>query len=419
MTRPPPGYRWASRALAPAMAVHTLVRARRDGGWRYQRERHGYLAPMVERPIWLHCASVGEVATAAPLVNALVDAQMGPIAVSTNTPTGRERAREVLSPEVTLVYLAIDRPRPVARFLARLRPRAALILETELWPHLIAALHRRSVPIALVNARLSRRSLDAPRWWRRAAAWCLGRITAIWARSAADRAALLRLGAPPERVETVGSLKLATPTGPPPAAIPLTRAFVLAASTHADEEERLALAWRDRAGNGLMLAIAPRHPDRGPAIARRLRGHGLVVAQRSRGEAPPADGVYVADTLGELRGLMAGARLVIMGGSFIAHGGQNVVEAARAGRAIVTGPSMDNFAEETAGLEAAGALVRTDGVDAAVATADRLLAQADHLAAMERASSAWVGHQTQTLVHYHERVARLLVAPETTPAVRG
>jgi 3-deoxy-D-manno-octulosonic-acid transferase len=244
MTRPPANYRLFSAVLAPALLGHACRRALRDGGRDYLRGRLGFIEPGPgEGPVWLHCASVGEVVTALPLLRALRDAGIGPLAVSTNTPTGHRTAVKHVFDGVRVLYLPLDRPRPVRRFLDRLRPRAALVLETELWPWLYAGLHQRAVPLFLVNARLSKRTLDAPRWWRGVAAWCLRHTRAVLARSEGDAEAFLRLGAPPGRVRTVGDLKLAAPDETPEA-IALPRPYVLAASTHDDEERRLAAARR-------------------------------------------------------------------------------------------------------------------------------------------------------------------------------
>lgn len=374
--RPPFPYRALGPVLASVFAGHTLVRALRDGGRDYLRERFGRIEPTTgPAPVWLHCASVGEVVTALPLLRALQDAGIGPLALSTNTPTGHATARRRAGENVRVVYLPIDRPRTVRRFLERLRPRAALILETELWPWLYGELERRQVPIALVNARLSARTLDAPRWWRAMAAHCLRQVTTILARSEEDADGFRQLGAPPERLQAIGNLKLAAAGTEPPASIELPRPFVLAASTHDDEERQLATAWRDGGSPGHLLVIAPRHPERGGAIARELAADGHRVARRSRSEPVTAETtVYLADTLGELTGLMRTAALVIMGGSLIPHGGQNVLEPARAGRAIVTGPHMDNFRAETRELLAAGALQQGEDAPAVVAIAVALLA---------------------------------------------
>lgn len=375
MSRPPASYRIASIALALPFGGYTVARALRDGGGDYLRERLGRVAARGDRPLWIHCASVGEIIAALPLVAALRAHGIGPLLLSTNTPTGR-RVAEARAPHgVGCVYLPLDRPGPVRRFLGRVRPRAAIVLETELWPWLFAGAAARDVPIVIVNGRLSPRTREAPSWLRTAVSACLRQVAAVLARSDNDAAGFRALGAPAERVQTIGNLKLAAPGVPAGEAIDLGRRFVLAASTHDDEEAQLARAWSAGGAGDALLVIAPRHPERGADVAARLRELGLQVARRSDGDAvSPETDVYLADTLGELPALIAGAELVIMGGSLIPRGGQNVLEPARAARPIITGPHMDNFRDETEALERAGALCRAPDAEAVVATAVAILA---------------------------------------------
>lgn len=377
VSQPPLNYRLASIGLALPLAGYTLVRSARDGGVSYLSGRYGYAVVQTENVVWIHCASVGEVAAAAPLLHELDDHGIGPLLVSTATPTGQQLARARAPAGAAVAYLPVDRPGPVRRFLARTRPRAALILETELWPHLFGALEDRAIPIVLVNGRLSPRTLDAPTWWRQTATWCLKRVSRVLARSDTDRDRFLQLGVEPQRLEVVGNLKFAAPGGTPVSAIEPGAPFVLAASTHGDEELQLARAWAGAGAPGHLLVIAPRHPERGADIASHLSKEDFEVQRRSLGDlAGPPGSIYLADTLGELTGLIAGAKVVIMGGSLIPRGGQNVLEPARAGRPIVTGPHMYNFADETQRLESAGALMRRpDAMEVIKAVAGLLTAQ--------------------------------------------
>lgn len=413
MTPPPRRYRVLSRLLVPLLLGHLLARARRDGGWRYLRERLGWIRRVQgPAPVWLHCASVGEVVTAQPLLQALAAGGTGPLVVSTNTPTGYATAARRVGRDARVVYLPLDRPRPLRRFLDRLRPHVAVILETELWPWLYAELGHRGIPIALVNARLTARTLEAHRWWQPVATDCVGRVTRILARSEEDAARFGTLGAGPDRVQALGNLKLAAAAGEAPEPIALGRPFVLAASTHDDEELRLADAWRQDGDPGHLLVIAPRHPERGAAIARELAAGGHRVARRSRDEPVATDTtVYLADTLGELTGLMAAAELVIMGGSLIPHGGQNVLEAARARRAIVTGPHMDNFEAEAEALIAAGALRQVADAREAVAATRELLAAPAVRQAMGRAGHAVLEAGADLAERYVAELDPLLARP--------
>lgn len=414
MSRPPAAYRLASGALATPVAGYTLVRTLRDGGAGYLRGRYGFGPASPRGATWIHCASVGEVTAAAPLARELSEHDWGPLLVTTSTPTGYRRARQLVPAGTTVDWLPVDRPRPVKRFLDRRAPRAALVLETELWPHLFGALAARAVPIVLVNGRLSRRTMQAPRWWRRTAAWCLARTTRVLARSATDRDRFVALGAPAGRVEVIGNLKLAAPAGEPAPAADLGAPYVLAASTHEDEEWQLARAWAAAGCATHLLAIAPRYPHRGAAIVRRLGRAGITATRRSLGEPPGAAGsVHLADTLGELDALIAGADLVIMGGSLVPRGGQNVLEAARAGRALVTGPHMENFADEAERLEASGALERVPDAAAAVERALRLLANPGRRAAMGEHARGLLAAEADMAARYRRALSAVLAQPRT------
>ncbi|MEX2576974.1 MAG: glycosyltransferase N-terminal domain-containing protein [Halofilum sp. (in: g-proteobacteria)] len=408
MSAPPLGYRAVSAALALPFAGYTLVRTLRDGDARYARERLGLAPRFAQRPLWIHCASVGEVVTALPLVTALDAEGAGPLVISTNTPTGRAVAEARAPAGVYCIQAPLDRPASVRRFFARVSPRAGVILETELWPWLFAAAAARGVPLAIVNGRLSRRTRDAPGWLRASAAFCLARVAAVLARSEDDAAAFRALGAAPDRVRTIGNLKLAAPGTAPVSSESLGQPYVLAASTHHDEESQLAQHWR-ASGCETLLVIAPRHPERGARIAEQLRREGWRVARRSQKDAlAPDTDLYLADTLGELPALIAGAELVIMGGSLIEHGGQNVLEPARAGRAVVTGPHMENFSEETAALREAGALRQCADAAEVVATTVELLGDSTQRRAMGGRASHVLEAGADIALRYHDALVDVL-----------
>lgn len=414
MSRPPLAYCAASAALALPFAGYTVVRAARDGGWCYLRERLGWAPRRTDSPLWIHCASVGEVIAALPLVRELEAHGHGPMLLTTNTPTGRLVAKQRAPAEVDCAYLPLDWPAPVRRFLGRTRPRAGIILETELWPWLFAAAQRHGIPLALVNARLSVRTLRAPRWLHAALGRCLQGAAAILARSEDDAQGFRDLGAPPERVRVIGNIKFAAPIATADGRMDLGRPFVLAASTHDDEERQLATAWTSGGDARTLLVIAPRHPDRGEPIADQLQDLGLTVARRSRGE-PVTDGtdVYLADTLGELPALIAGSELVIIGGSLIPHGGQNVLEPARAVRAILTGPHMDNFRDETAALVAAGGLRQCADADEVTAAARELLADPGKRRDMGERAAGVLAAGADMAARYREALEEEILGTDT------
>lgn len=344
-------YIFALYCLSPMIFVYTLVQAVRARDRRYLRGRYGFgHFERTPAPIWIHAASVGEVLAAEPLVRSLkTRCSNQSIVVTTGTPTGGKVARLRLPPGVTQLYAPIDFPGAVNRFLTALAPSCALIMETELWPTLYAACASRNIPLIVVNARLSPRTLSARAWLRRIYKRALGCVDAILARSANDRDGFVALGAPPERVKVIGNIKFAAdPESAQAVPAPLvSRPYVLAASTHDDEERRFVKLWRSHERHGRLLVIAPRHPLRLKGILKQLEPFDLRIAVRSRNDAiDEHTDLYIVDTLGELNGFMANAQVVFIGGSLIARGGHNILEPARLGRPIVFGPHMENFADE-------------------------------------------------------------------------
>jgi 3-deoxy-D-manno-octulosonic-acid transferase len=220
-------------------------------------------------------------------------------------------------------------------------------METEIWPRLFAECRRMGIPVIIANGRLSRRTLGRPAWMQTIIRRALSNVELILARSEADAASFARLGVSAERIRVIDNLKFAggASAGEP---IQLPRPYVVAASTHEDEEWQIARAW---CASGLtathLLVIVPRHPDRREAILRRLRELPATIAVRSARDPVDSDtGIYLADTFGELRNFIAGSELVLTGGTLVPRGGQNVIEAARAARVTIFGPHMENFAEE-------------------------------------------------------------------------
>ena len=367
-----------------------------------EREGHGAARPP-GRLIWCHAASNGETLSLLPLLEAL--AKQDPalsFLVTTGTVTSARLLEQRLSPELAPRtqhrFLPLDVPRWVARFLEGWRPDLAVIVESELWPNMLAAAWQQGVPMALINARMSARSAQGWGWAPGFARTLLARFALMLAQTEADAARFSALAGRP--VPCWGNLKYAAPPLPadPAELARLTLAWEgrpvwLAASTHPGEDEIILAAHRLLAGEqpGLLTVIVPRHPPRGPDIAA-LAGD-LPVARRGAGqEAGPGVAVYVADTLGELGLFYRLAKVALIGGSLVPHGGQNPLEAARLGCPIITGPHHFNFNEVITRLSAAHALVETpDGPGAAQALAAevaRLLADPAAGQAMAAAAAA-------------------------------
>jgi 3-deoxy-D-manno-octulosonic-acid transferase len=366
--------------------------------------------PALIAPIWVHCASVGEINAVVPLLKAIRTHHPNvSLAVTTNTPTGRTVLLKQMAGSVTHVFLPLDFSISMMRFIKRLQPRCAVVMETELWPNLYQSCASGGIPLIMINARLSERTIKAPMPLRYVYRHTLSQVTAILARSKADADRLLHLGAPPERVEILGNLKFAWPYMEIPApANSVGRPYWLAASTHQDEELRIARIWQRLPHSGQVLVIAPRHPERRAAILKQFMSLGMGISVRSRGEAVTSDThIYLADTLGELHTLMAHATLVFMGGSLVPRGGHNILEPARLGKAILVGPHMDNFADETQSLLAAKAIFMVQDDHELASALERLQADSNLRAALESRAAAFMAKQADVEQVYLERLELL------------
>ena len=354
-------YRLFSAAARPIAPLALAERARRGKEHRERlAERRGDAS--VGRPlgplVWIHGASVGELISVLPLIERISARQVN-VLVTSGTVTSGGLAAQRLPPNVIHQFAPLDIPAYVRRFFDHWQPDLALFVESDLWPNRIIEASQRRVPMILINGRLSANSYNRWRYLPAAIIDLLQRFDLCLARTPADAERLSALGAP--RLITTGNLKLDVPA-PPCHAGNLEklkqaiggRPVIAAASTHEGEEAAMIEAHRRLSPNfpGLLTLIAPRHPDRGPAIAERVAAAGMTVRLRSRGELPAAaTDIYVADTLGELGLIYRLAPVVFIGGSLVRHGGQNPIEAAKLGAAIVHGPHVWNFAEVYAALD--------------------------------------------------------------------
>ncbi len=311
--------------------------------------------------VWLHAASVGEMLSILPLIER-ISARGITVLVTAGTVTAAELAERRLPRGVIHQFAPVDIPQFVARFLDHWQPSLALFVESELWPNLIMASAERDIPLILINGRVSERSFNRWRFAPRTIGALLNRFDLCLTQSAEDGARYAGLGAP--RTVTTGNLKLDVPA-PPADATKLwqlqsaigTRPVIAATSTHPGEESAMVDVHRrlKHTFPGLLTVVAPRHPDRGAEIAEIANAAGLPFALRSRGELPKrSTEIYIADTLGELGVIYRIAPIVFIGGSLVEHGGQNPIEAAKLGAAVVHGPHIWNFAEIYSALDGAG-----------------------------------------------------------------
>jgi 3-deoxy-D-manno-octulosonic-acid transferase len=342
--------------------------------------------------IWLHAVSLGEMSAAAPLARALrLRFPHMALVVTTATPAGRARAAALFEGDADIRFLPYDTPGAVRRFLARTRPRAAIIMETELWPNLLRECERRGIPVLLASARLSLRSVSRYRRFGGLFAGVFSKNLVVATQTAEDAERFKSIGAAAQRTLVVGNVKfdVRVEAGIVQAGRALravlagARPVWIAGSTHAGEEEQLLdahSALLTSTPNAVLLLV-PRHKDRFAAVAELLARRGVRFARRSRmasGEQAPRlpddTPVLLVDTVGELATLYASADVAFVGGSLVAVGGHNLLEPAALGLPVLTGPSHFNGEEIAQLLLARGAAQEVQSAQDLAAALQRLLA---------------------------------------------
>ncbi|TQE99253.1 MAG: 3-deoxy-D-manno-octulosonic acid transferase [Spiribacter salinus] len=346
----PTGYRFLTRLSVPMVLAYLWWRGRREVNYRAGlRERLALGEPLsgMRGRIWVHAASVGEVRAVVPVIEGLQRAGHA-LLVTTNTPGGRAALEQACDDGVAIAYPPLDTPGAVERFMAHWRPCAGVFVELELWPNRLLALAKAQVPVVLVNARLSERSLVRYQRLGELMPRALEGVRCVLAQTSADQAQLVQLGIPAERIQVAGNLKfdqaldetqisagqaLRRRIGP-------GRPVWVAASVREGEQDGVLTAHallRETCPDALLILV-PRHPQRGE------RPTGAVVAQRSLGEVvTPDTQILYADTLGELVMFLAAADVAFVGGSWVPVGGHNPLEPAALGLPVLMGPAVTNF----------------------------------------------------------------------------
>ncbi len=413
-------YRAATAAAAPFLRPY-LARRARAGKEDPERLEERFGRPSRPRPegklMWVHAASVGESVSGLQLIRSILDANPEAHAlVTTGTVTSAAIMSQRLPPRAFHQFAPLDEPGAVKRFLAHWRPDLALWVESELWPNMLESLKRAGVPAALVNARLSEKSFAS---WGRAKALARRMLSAFDVMLAQTDETARRLGELGARdVAMTGNLKAAA-SAPPAAPDQLSalkemigsRPVLAAASTHEPEEELIGRLHKTLSETRpeLLTIVAPRHPERGPEIAERLRGLGLAVSRRgSKVRILPETNVYLMDTIGELGLLYRLAGFAVMGGSFVEHGGQNPLEPARLGVPTIHGPHVFNFKTEYDEFDAEGASVAAADEAALAAAAARWLDDPDAAREAGAKAQAIAERGAESLARTKEALAPVL-----------
>jgi 3-deoxy-D-manno-octulosonic-acid transferase len=370
------------RALYTALLFLTLPLALLRLGWRSLRapayrqrwaERLGRIPePPASGGIWVHAVSVGEVQAIAPLIRHLLSAHPQlPLCITTTTPTGSERVRRLFADDVFHVYCPYDLPFALRGFLDRVRPQLTIMVETEIWPNLLAACARRGIPTLLANGRLSEASARGYARLGRFSRATFGQIAAVAAQAPADAERFIALGVAPDRVRVTGSIKFdaQVPASVAEQAQVLRRSWGVhrpvwvAASTHEGEEEQVLEAHAQllRTVPDALLVLVPRHPERFERVAGLVRKRGFRMVRRSAAVVCGRDvKLLLGDTMGELVTFIGAADAAFIGGSLVPVGGHNMLEAAAQGVPVVIGPHLFNFAAVSRLLLEQGAAVQVE-----------------------------------------------------------
>lgn len=396
--------------LAPFALVRLVWRSRRQPEYLHHiPERFGFYSSTVAAPvIWLHAVSVGETRAAEPLVKALRERWPDHRVLLTHmTPTGRATGEQVFGDAVSRCYLPYDLPWAAARFLSYFRPELGLLLETELWPNLIHACRAKSIPLYLVNARLSERSARGYARFAGLTSTTLRELAGVAAQTDADAQRLTILGACD--VAVCGNLKF--DRSPRLQDLELGKRFrswfgarpvLVAASTREGEEEKLLAAVELAAHPELLTVIVPRHPQRFDAVARILAGRSLAYQRRSEGRPVAATtAVVLGDSMGELYAYYAACDLAFIGGSLLPLGGQNLLEACAVGKPVIVGPYTFNFEEATRLAIGAGAALQVRNEQELGRVVVELLANGEQRSRMGQAGLA--------LMRQHQGAAQRIV----------
>jgi 3-deoxy-D-manno-octulosonic-acid transferase len=395
---PGPGYRLLSIPLYLFWTLHALRHGFKHGLPRYRELRTSAFESDGLARIWVHAASVGEVRAVTPLVQALM--QQGEKVLFTSfTATGYQAIQHKFADSVCSGVIPFDNRWHCRRFFHRHNIKLGLVMETELWPELLYQARKQDIPLLLVSARLSPKSLDTGKFVGALLSTTLGYFTRILPRNSSAHDALLRMGANEDRITLLGNLKSYAETEPRQTRL-IERDYLLLASSHQDEEQQFLQA-RPVELKHLLLVLAPRHPDRSAAIQTQIERLEMNYSVRSKAEEIDQDTeVYLADTLGELKSLMAYARVVVMGGSFDTTGGHNLLEPAALGCTIITGPSDRNITEDIKMLGPNSGVLQVENMAACWQAITRLISHPQAANALGQEAQSRLAQQPDIIQKY-------------------
>ena len=400
----------------PIAILKLIVKERKSPFWKVKlKNQLGFVTKTASKAIWVHCVSVGEFNAARPLIDQLLDIYPEHrLAITTTTITGAEAVRNHYKNRVMHYFFPFDLPSIVGPFINKINPVACILLETEIWPNLINNLNKKAIPVMLVNARLSERSLNKyQKISSNLVQKTINQLTLIGSQNERSSERFLSLGVSPDKVVTVGNLKFDSKEKDNPNTTQSLqqmigqRRVVVFASTRDGEERKILKSYvntKDKF-DALMIVI-PRHPQRFDEVFNLIVDSGLNVKRRSQGlSCDENTQVLLGDSMGELLSYYSVCDIAFIGGSLIDTGGQNMLEAAALSKPILFGPSVFNFEQIAQLLLEKGASIQVDDSDGLMKTISSLL--------LDDAKRKELGENAKNLLEKHrgavDRLLKLII----------
>ncbi len=336
--------------LSPIIIIKILYNSlQRSNDSNFVKQRLGLLSFEKNRDsIWLHASSIGETKIALKLLQIFRERGLKDKIVITTTTKSSKAILDKSNENFQHYYLPFDFLLTMGRFINAINPKICIIIETEIWPNMISICTKKKIPTIIVNARLSKKTLNSNKLIKSIYNSTLNSVNGIYCKSQREKENYILLGANENKISVLGNIKLCESLNNIEGGRPIERKYVLAASTHPGEERQIITEWLKINDKRTLLVIVPRHPERLGDILSDIPLSLVRIAIRSKKDKIRNNTqIYIADTIGELEDFIKYCEFVFMGGSLVDHGGQNFLEAASLGKSIIVGPYMYNFIDET------------------------------------------------------------------------
>ena len=405
-------YRLLTWGLFPAAFLYTGLIAFKTRNNNYFTQRLGFYKNNInsKRVIWCHCASVGEINTALPLLRSLIK-RGEHLLVSTNTITGMQALTKANLDNTQHAFFPLDYIAFAHRLISEYSPKLYLIFETELWPNILLTAANHNIPTVIINGRISKKTLHAPSLILKNYKKALVKIYNIIASSEENAARFIALGAKEEVITTFDNLKFASINASPNLTdeCPIDYPFLLCASTHAGEEQSIIEQWKASNPEGLGLVIAIRHPQRCKEVCKILKDHELAYHLHSDNpEKVSKNEIYIIDTLGQLMPFMKQAEFVFMGGSLVPIGGHNIIEPAQYGRCTLIGPHHDDFKDIVNDLKKCNGIIIVNNASQLISEIQRLLSNRETQLQLGNNARNYLNSKQKVLKNYQDLVFKLI-----------